>query len=151
MSAETVTVLAWKLRRAAEILDRDGDEHGVAADLWSMLADAGCKEGQVQSDRELLEAAAKAAGIAGTVKEHADGSLRVWQHALPKHVDLQQIIYALERQERALQAHADRLCAELDYSAEFPFEDAERMREAVALLRPNVRAERPQTAAPQPE
>ena len=42
MSAETVTVLAWKLRRAAEILDRDGDEHGVAADLWSVLADAGC-------------------------------------------------------------------------------------------------------------
>ena len=44
MSAETVTVPAWKLRRAAEILDRDGDEHGVAADLWSMLADAGCTE-----------------------------------------------------------------------------------------------------------
>ena len=42
MSAETVTVLAWKLRRAAEILDRDGDEHGVAADLWSVLANAGC-------------------------------------------------------------------------------------------------------------
>ena len=33
-------VPAWKLRRAAEILDRDGDEHGIAADLWSMLADA---------------------------------------------------------------------------------------------------------------
>lgn len=41
MSAETVTVPAWKLRRAAEILDRDGDEHGVAADLWAMLADHG--------------------------------------------------------------------------------------------------------------
>jgi hypothetical protein len=39
MSAETVTVAAWRLRRVAEILDRDGDEHGVAADLWSMLAD----------------------------------------------------------------------------------------------------------------
>lgn len=39
--APTVTVLAWKLRRAAEILDRDGDEHGIAADLWSMLADNG--------------------------------------------------------------------------------------------------------------
>lgn len=28
----------WKLRRAAEILERDGDEHGVGADLRAMLA-----------------------------------------------------------------------------------------------------------------
>lgn len=44
MLQRPVTVPAWKLRRAAEILDRDGDEHGVAADLWSMLADAGRAE-----------------------------------------------------------------------------------------------------------
>lgn len=68
----------------------------------------------------------------------AVSSATVKANALPKGVDLQQIIYALERQERALQAHADRLSAAMDYSAEFPAEDAERMREAVALLRPNV-------------
>jgi hypothetical protein len=39
-------VPAWKLRRAAEILDRDGDEHGVAADLWAMLADRGSQAKQ---------------------------------------------------------------------------------------------------------
>jgi hypothetical protein len=30
-------VPTWKLRRAAEVLDRDGDEHGVAADLWTLI------------------------------------------------------------------------------------------------------------------
>ena len=124
MSAETVTALAWKLRRAAEILDRDGDEHGVAADLRSMLADAGT----LRPEQYLL--------LFGAAVSEATVKARV----LLKGVDLQQIIYALERQERALQAHADRLCAELDYAAEFPSEDAERMREAVALLRPSVRA-----------
>ncbi|MBT2322564.1 hypothetical protein J7E62_09420 [Variovorax paradoxus] len=49
-------------------------------------------------------------------------------------VDVQQIIYALERAERSLTAHADRLSRERDYSAEFPAEDAARMREAIALL-----------------
>ena len=56
--------------------------------------------------------------------------------------DLQQIIYALERQERALQADADRLHDAMDYNAEFPAEDAERMREAIALLRPDDLAKR---------
>ena len=45
-----------------------------------------------------------------------------------------QIIYALQRAERTLQAHADALSASLDYSAELPAEDAQRMREAQALL-----------------
>ena len=49
-------------------------------------------------------------------------------------VDVKQIVYALERQARALQEHADRLHDQLDYSAQFPAEDAERMREAIALL-----------------
>ena len=47
---------------------------------------------------------------------------------------LKQIVYALERQERALQAQADRLNDQLDYSAEFPAEDAQRMREAIQIV-----------------
>lgn len=47
----------------------------------------------------------------------------------------QQIVYALERQIRALQAHADRLYAQHDYSAEFPAGDADRLREAVELVK----------------
>lgn len=47
---------------------------------------------------------------------------------------LQQIVYALERQERALRAQADALHDQRDYSAELPAEDADRIREAVALL-----------------
>lgn len=40
MSSETVTVMAWKLRRAAKTLEEDGDEHGIGADLRMMLADS---------------------------------------------------------------------------------------------------------------
>jgi hypothetical protein len=50
-------------------------------------------------------------------------------------VDVAQVVYALERAERRLQGEADALQAQHDYGAEFPAEDAERMREAVALLR----------------
>ncbi len=49
-------------------------------------------------------------------------------------IDVQQIIYALERQERALSLDAQNLTREHDYSAEFPAEDANRMREAIALI-----------------
>lgn len=49
-------------------------------------------------------------------------------------VDVQQIIHALRRAERRLQSEADALLRAGDYSAEFPAEDAERMREAIALL-----------------
>jgi len=48
---------------------------------------------------------------------------------------VKQVIYALERAERRLTDDADRLSRERDYSAEFPSEDAARMREAIALLR----------------
>jgi hypothetical protein len=50
-------------------------------------------------------------------------------------VDVRQVVYLLERAERALRAQADRLHAAGDYSAEFPAEDADRMREAIDLLR----------------
>lgn len=49
--------------------------------------------------------------------------------------DYPQIINALERAERALVQQADELGRQHDYSAEFPFEDAERMREAIAIIR----------------
>jgi hypothetical protein len=54
--------------------------------------------------------------------------------------DIEQIIYALERQERALRAHADKLARQLDYSAEFPAEDADRMLEAIELLQRKEKA-----------
>lgn len=47
---------------------------------------------------------------------------------------LQQIIYALQRAEATLKAEADTFCDKQDYRAEFPAEDAQRMREAQALL-----------------
>lgn len=50
-------------------------------------------------------------------------------------IDVEQVIYAIERAERRLQAEADTLHEQMDYSAEFPSEDAERMREAIELLR----------------
>lgn len=49
-------------------------------------------------------------------------------------IDIAQIIYALERQARALEEQADRLGQQHDYSAEFPAVDAERMREAITML-----------------
>jgi hypothetical protein len=49
--------------------------------------------------------------------------------------EIKQIIYALERAEKQLRASADRLHEAHDYSAEFPAEDADRMREAMGLLR----------------
>lgn len=49
-------------------------------------------------------------------------------------VDVSQVLYALERQRDALDAQAERLGRELDYSAEFPAADADRMREAIELL-----------------
>lgn len=49
-------------------------------------------------------------------------------------IDLEQVIFALQRAERRLQAEADSLGSAGDYNAEFPAEDAERMREAIALL-----------------
>ncbi|CAN5859097.1 hypothetical protein BH11PSE13_BH11PSE13_12360 [soil metagenome] len=52
----------------------------------------------------------------------------------PPPIDLKQIIYALKRIEAQQRAHADRLHEQLDYNAEFPYEDAERIKEAVTLL-----------------
>ena len=52
----------------------------------------------------------------------------------PPDFDLKQIIHALERHARQQQALADKLHDERDYSAEFPAADAERLREAAALL-----------------
>jgi hypothetical protein len=46
----------------------------------------------------------------------------------------QQVIYALERQVAALDAQAEALGAEGDYSAEFPAHDADRLREAILGL-----------------
>ena len=48
--------------------------------------------------------------------------------------DIAQIVYALERAESRLRAEADRLSEAGDYSAEFPAEDADRMREAITLI-----------------
>lgn len=53
--------------------------------------------------------------------------------AKPK-VDVQQIIYALQRAHADLQARADHLHEMHDYSAEIPAEDAQRMLEAIGLL-----------------
>lgn len=47
---------------------------------------------------------------------------------------LKQIVYALQRQANALQVQADKLSDQLDYAAEFPAEDAERMREAIRIV-----------------
>lgn len=46
-----------------------------------------------------------------------------------------QIVYALERQIKTLEDHANRLAAEHDYAAEFPAEDADRLREAIELVK----------------
>lgn len=63
-------------------------------------------------------------------------------------IDVQQIIYAMERAEQALEAQATQLGDQGDYSAEFPAEDAERMREGIRLLRAahNPRIPMPQVA-----
>lgn len=53
---------------------------------------------------------------------------------LASSVDTKQIVYALERAAVALQSQADSLCDRQDYSAEFPAEDAQRMREAIAIV-----------------
>lgn len=50
-------------------------------------------------------------------------------------VDVEQIIFALERAARRLKFEADRLHDQGDYDAQFPYEDARRMHEAIALLR----------------
>lgn len=52
-------------------------------------------------------------------------------------VDLDQVIFALERAEKQLQEHADRLRDGHDYSAQFPAADAERMREAIDFINAN--------------
>jgi hypothetical protein len=62
----------------------------------------------------------------------AEGTTKDAEPAAP---DIQQIIYALERQASDLQEHANRLSEKLDYSAQFPADDAERMREAIAILK----------------
>lgn len=49
-------------------------------------------------------------------------------------IDVKQVIYALSRAEHVLQAQADALHDQRDYSAEIPAADAERMREAIMLL-----------------
>jgi hypothetical protein len=55
-------------------------------------------------------------------------------HFEMRSVDIQQIVYALQRAERQLEAQAAKLGTALNYDAEFFAEDAERMREAAALL-----------------
>lgn len=55
--------------------------------------------------------------------------------ALPSDSGKAQIIFALERAEQSLQAQADVLLDQHDYNAEFPAADAERMREAIVLIR----------------
>lgn len=73
----------------------------------------------------LRQAIAEANGTAPRVDLREDDCLSI---------DVQQVIYALERAERRLQRLADRLFDSRDYSAEFPAEDAQRMREAIQLL-----------------
>jgi hypothetical protein len=50
--------------------------------------------------------------------------------------DVNQVIFALERAESRLRAEADKLHDQLDYDAQFPAEDADRMLEAIKLLKP---------------
>lgn len=67
-----------------------------------------------------------------------DEACEAWEPDLspqpPRPIDVQQVIHALERARDRLQAEADAHAPD-DYSAEFPSEDAECMREAIALLR----------------
>jgi hypothetical protein len=74
-----------------------------------------------------------AAACAGAATRRAIQRQRRPQPRTGQGPDLDQIVFALQRAERQLQAHADRLCDAGDYSAEMPAEDAERMREAVVL------------------
>lgn len=55
-------------------------------------------------------------------------------YRMPAQDPVQQIIYALQRAETMLRRQADQLLAQRDYSAEFPYEDAQRMVEAQRLL-----------------
>jgi hypothetical protein len=75
-----------------------------------------------------------------------DGAVRISTAVIPVKapglasqgvIDVAQIVYALQRAERQLQWHADELHKNGDYAAEGPAEDAERMREAIALLLAN--------------
>lgn len=50
-------------------------------------------------------------------------------------VNVQQIIFALERQRRMLTDHGNKLADNRDYSAELLLEDADRIAEAITLLR----------------
>ena len=68
-----------------------------------------------------------------------DEAIEQWASSLilrepvPQVIDVKQIIHALERARDRLQAEADAMAPD-DYSAEFPAEDADRMREAITLL-----------------
>jgi hypothetical protein len=61
-------------------------------------------------------------------------------------IDVQQVIYALERAAALQEGQAQRLLEACDYSAEFWAEDAERLREAITLLRPLLQVEQPQAS-----
>ena len=51
-------------------------------------------------------------------------------------IDIEQVIYALERAAALQDRQAQKLHQARDYSAEFWAEDAERLREAITLLQP---------------
>lgn len=55
-------------------------------------------------------------------------------------IDVAQVIHALERSIRSLDHQANQLAALGDYAAEHPAEDAQRLREAIALLNNSHRA-----------
>lgn len=64
-------------------------------------------------------------------------------------IDVAQAIYALERAAALQENQAQRLHEARDYSAEFWAEDAQRLREAITLLRPLLQADqRPSASAP---
>lgn len=64
-------------------------------------------------------------------------------------IDVQQVIYALERAATFQQRQADTLHVARDYSAELWAEDAERLREAITLLQPLLQVDqRPSPTAP---
>lgn len=56
-------------------------------------------------------------------------------------IDVQQVIYALERAAALQESQAQKLAEARDYSAEFWAEDAERLREAITLLQPLLQAD----------
>jgi len=58
-------------------------------------------------------------------------------------IDVEQVLYALERAASLQENQAQKLAEAGNYGAEFWAEDADRLREAIVLLRPLLRSDPP--------